>query len=65
MSLAMRKERKQRVFENKVLRKMIGPNRTEVTEELYGLYSSPNVIRVMRWAGHVVRMGESRGAYRV
>ena len=49
--------------ENKVLRKMIGPDRDEVTRELYGLYSSPNVIRVVRWAGHVIRMGERRGAY--
>jgi hypothetical protein len=61
----MRKERRQRAFENKVLRKIIGPKRAEVTGELYGLYSSPNVIRVMRWAGHVVRMGKRRGAYRV
>jgi hypothetical protein len=46
------------VFENKVLRRMIGPKRAEITREVYGLYSSPNVIRVMRWAGHMVRMGE-------
>ena len=59
----MRKERRQRVFENLVLRKMIGPKRAEVTGELYGLYSSPNVIGVMRWAGHVLSMGERRGAY--
>ena len=57
---------------------MIGPRRDEVTgewrrlhnEELNGLYSSPNIVRViksrrMRWAGHVARMGEERGAYRV
>jgi hypothetical protein len=43
----MRKERRQTVFENKVLTKMIGPKRAEVTGELYGLYSSPNIIRVM------------------
>ena len=63
---------------NGVLRRKIGPKRDEVTgewrklhnEELKGLYSSPNVVRViksrrMRWAGHVARMGEGRGVYRV
>jgi hypothetical protein len=66
-----------RVFENRVLRKIFGPKRDEVTgewrrlhnKELYALYSSPNIIRViksrrLRWAGHVTRMGEWRGAYR-
>jgi hypothetical protein len=66
-----------RVFENRVLRRIFGPKRDEVTgewrrlhnEELYALYSSLNIIRVMksrrlRWAGHVARMGERRGAYR-
>jgi hypothetical protein len=61
-----------------VLRKIFGPKRDEVTgewrrlhnEELNDLYSSPNIIRVikssrMRWAGHVARMGEGRGAYRI
>jgi hypothetical protein len=70
-------ERKLRVFENKVLRRIFGPRRDEVTgywrrlrkEELNVLYSSPNMMRViksrrMRWAGHVARMGE-RGVYRV
>jgi hypothetical protein len=65
------------VFENKVLRRILGPKRDEVTgewrrlhnRELYALYSSPNIIwviksRRLRWAGHVARMGESRGAYR-
>jgi hypothetical protein len=64
-------------FENKVLRKILGPKREEVTgewrrlhnKELYALYSSPNIIRViksrrLRWAGHVVRTGGRRGAYR-
>jgi hypothetical protein len=64
-----------RVFENRVLRRIFGPKRDEVTggwrklnnEELHGLYSSPNIVRVikarrMRWAGHVARMGEVRGA---
>jgi len=66
------------VFENRVLRKVFGPKRDEVTgewsklhnEELNDLYSSPNIVRViksrrMRWAGHVARMGQGRGVYRV
>jgi hypothetical protein len=66
-----------RVFENRVLRRIFGPKRDEVTlewrrlhnKELYALYSSPNIIRViksrrLRWAGHVARMGERRGIYR-
>jgi len=73
-SLILRDERKLRVFENMVLRRMFGPRRDEVTgewrrlhnEELNDLYSSPNIVRViksrrMRWAGHVARMGEERG----
>ena len=77
-SLTTREERKLRVFENMVLRRIFGLRRDEVTgewrrlhnEELNGLYSSPNIVRViksrrMRWAGHVARMGEERGAYKV
>ena len=76
-ALTLREERKLRVFENRVLR-ILGPRRDEVTgewrrlhnEELNDLYCSPNIVRViksriMRWAGHVARMGEERGAYRV
>jgi hypothetical protein len=61
-----------------VLRRIFGPKRDEVTgkwirlhnKELYALYSSPNIIRViksrrLRWAGHVARMGENRGAYSI
>jgi hypothetical protein len=68
-SLTLRKEQRLRVFENKVLRRIFGPQKDEVTgewrrlhnEELNNLYSSPNIIRViklrrMRWAGHVARM---------
>jgi hypothetical protein len=64
------------VFENKVLRRIFGPKRDEVTgewrklrnEELHDLYSSPSIIRIMksrrmRWAGHVAPMGEKRNAY--
>jgi hypothetical protein len=66
------------VFENRVLRRIFGPKRDEVTgewrrlhnEELCDLYSSPNVIQVIKsrrmgWAGHVACMGDRRGAYRV
>jgi hypothetical protein len=65
-----------RVFHNRVLRRIFGPKRDEVTggwrklhnEELYNLYSSPSIIRIiksgmMRWAGHVARMGEKKNAY--
>jgi hypothetical protein len=70
-------EHRLRVFENRVLRKIIGPRREEDgswrklhNDELHSLYSSPNIVRViksmrMRWAGHVARMGEGRGVYRV
>ena len=73
-SLILREERKLRVFENMVLRRMFGPRRDEVTgewrrlhnEELNDLCCSPNIVRVIksrriRWAGHVARMGEERG----
>jgi hypothetical protein len=66
------------VLENRVLRRTFGPKTDEATgewrrlhnKELNDLYSSPNIIRViksrrMRWVGHVARMGEKRGAYRI
>jgi hypothetical protein len=66
------------VFENRVLKRIFGPNRDEVTgewrklhnEELLDLYSSPSIIRIiklrrLRWAGHVAGMGEKRNAYRL
>jgi hypothetical protein len=74
----LREERKLRVFEDVVLRRIFGPRRDEVpwewsrlhNEELNDLYTSPNIVRViksrrMRWAGNVARMGEERGGYRV
>jgi hypothetical protein len=66
------------VFENRVLRRIFDPKRDEVTgdwrklhnEELHNLYSSQNIIKIiksrrMRWVGHVARMGEKRNAYRI
>ena len=74
-SLTLREERRLRVFENRVLRRMFGPKRDEVTqecrklhsEELNDLYCIVRVIksRKMRWAGSVAHMGERRGVYRV
>jgi hypothetical protein len=74
----LREERRLRVFENRVLRRVFGPKRDEVTEdwrklhneELNNLYSSPSIVRVvksrrMRWAGHVSRLGEERAVHRV
>ena len=77
-SLTLREERKRRVFENMVSRRIFGPRRDGVTGEwrrlhngeVNYLYSSPNTVRViksrrMRWVGNVARMGEVRGVYRV
>jgi len=77
-SLTLREERRLRVFENRVLRKVFGPKRDEVTgkwrklhnEELNDLYSLPSILQVvksrrMRWAAHVARMGEDRGVHRM
>jgi hypothetical protein len=66
------------VSENRLLRRIVGPKRDEVTgewrklhsEELHKLYSSPDIIRQvksrrMRWAGHVARMGKERKVYKI
>ena len=72
--MTLPEERKLRVFENMVYRKIFGPRSVEGTvewgrlynEELNDLYCSPNIVWVIkwgrvRWAGHVARMGEERG----
>jgi len=77
-SLTLREERRLRVFENRVLRRIFGPKRDEVTgewrklhkEEVSELYCWPHIIhmiksRRMTWSGHVTRMWERRGVYRV
>ena len=77
-SLTLREECRLIVFEKRVLRRIFGPKRNEVTEEwrkqhneeLNDQYCSPNIVWViksirMRWAGHVARMVERRGVYRV
>ena len=77
-SLTFREECRLRVFENRVLRRIFGPKRGEITGEwrrlhnkkLCALFFAPNIIKViksrrMRLAGNVARVGERRGAYRV
>jgi hypothetical protein len=74
----LREEGRLRVFQNRMLRRMFGRKRDEVTgewrklhnEELHDVYSSPTTVRVrksrrMGWAGHVARMGKGRDVYRV
>jgi hypothetical protein len=78
LGLTLREEQRLRVFENRLPRRIFGLKRDEATgewrklhnEELNDVYSSPNIIRViksrrMRWVGNVARMGEKRGAYRI
>jgi hypothetical protein len=77
-SLTLKEERRLRVSENRVLRRIFGPKRDEATgecrelhtEKFHDLKSLPNIVRViksrrMRWAGHVARIEESRSVYRV
>ena len=77
-SLTLREEHRLRVFENRVLRRIFGTRRDRVTgewrklhnEELNSLYSSLNIVRViksrrLRWAGHVARMEDGRGVHKV
>jgi hypothetical protein len=78
LSLILKEEHRLRVIENRVLRRIFRPKRDEMTggwrkvhnEELHNLYSSPNVIRMIksrriRWAWYVARMGAKRNAYRI
>jgi len=75
-SLTPREERRLRELQNRMLRRIFGPKRDEVTgewrklhiEELNDLYCSPNIVRIIksrriRWARHAARMGERRGVY--
>jgi len=75
-SLTLREERRLRVFGERALKKILGPKGDEVTgkwrklfsEELDDLYSTPNIVRViksrrMRWVRHVACVGERRGVY--
>jgi len=77
-SLTLREERRLRVFQTRKLRRIFGPMRDKVRgewrklhiEKLNDLHSSPNIVRdiksrIMRWAGHVSHMGESRNVYGV
>ena len=76
-SLTLREESRLRVFENRILRRILGPKRDENgelrrlhNEELHSLYRSPNIVRVIKsrrltWAGHVARMEEGRSAFKM
>jgi hypothetical protein len=77
-SVTLREEYRSKVFENRVLRRIFGPKRDKViggwrklhNEELYTLYCSPSIIRIiksmrMRLAGHMVRMREKKNVYRL
>jgi hypothetical protein len=73
----LREEHRLRVFEIRVLRRIFGPEREEDeswrklhNDELHSLYSSPNIVRVikpnrMRWTGHAAPIGENRGIYKI
>jgi hypothetical protein len=76
--LTLKQEHRLEVFDNRVLKRIFGPKKDEVTggwrklhnEELHDLCSSPSIITIMKsrrrmWAGHVARIGEKRGAYRL
>jgi hypothetical protein len=77
MIMSVREEHRLEAFESRVLRRIFGPKREKMVggwwklhnEELHDLYSSPNIVRIIksrrkRWAGHETRTGETRNAYR-
>ena len=76
-SLTLREESRLRVFENRILKRIFGPNRIENNEwrrlhndELHSLYRSPNIVRViksrrLRWAGYVARTEEGTSAFKI
>jgi hypothetical protein len=76
-SFTLREVHRLRIYETRVLRTIFGPKRQEDrswrklhNDELHSLYFSPNIVRViksrrMSWVGHVARMGERRGVYRI
>jgi hypothetical protein len=76
--LTLREEHRLRVFDNRVVRRILGPKRNKVTkgwrklynEELRNLYSSPSIMRMIKtrrmgWVGHVARMGVKKNTYRL
>jgi hypothetical protein len=73
LSLKLKEEHRWRVFENRMLRRIFGLKRDEVTggwiklrnEKLLNLYSSPDIIGVIKWTGHVTRKEEMRNAYKI
>jgi hypothetical protein len=78
LSLTLREEYRLKVFENRVLRRIFGPKREEVSggwrrlhnEELHNLYTSPHIVKVMklkrmRWVEHVARRGHKRISYNI
>jgi hypothetical protein len=77
-SLTLREEHRLRVFENRVLRRIFGPKREEVVgswrrlhnEELQNLYTSPNIIRMIKsrrmiYSGYIASMEEMRNSYSI
>ena len=76
-SLILREERRLRVFENRIMRRIFGPKRDANgewrrldNEELRSFYHSPNIVRAiksrrLRWAGHVARMEKCRSAFKI
>jgi hypothetical protein len=71
--LILKEEHRLKMFENRLLRKVLRYKRDEVTgewrrlhnEELYNLYSSPNIVKLKGWVGHVTRTGDKMNACRV